>query len=719
VVPLIGYVDRFSARPGETVAVKVSSELGDPYRADFVRIIHGDANPGGPGLKFEEVPASFAGTYRSRSQPLYLGSCGLVLPNKPVAFPDPCTVVVRIQPWLLDHRRQTVLAVEHGPTLWVIAGGVGLTLRGRDHRLAAPMLKRRWYELRIIVEDGRIWLRQTALQRSWGVTDSGEAEFPGSLGSLDKIVFGAAPAAARGPRDNSWGDFFNGRIEDPAILAGAWRTASPLEPEKANCVAWWDFSQEIHSERIRDRGPLALHGTLRNLPTRAVCGSRWNGEEMNWGYRPRHYAAIHFHEDDLYDCGWDTDFEVTISGAMASGVYGVRLRCGGEQDIVPIYVLPPAGVTTAPLVLLAPTFTYQIYGNHQRGNVDDAFRARQAEWGAYPWNAEDHPEYGASTYNTHRDGSGICYSSQRRPLLTMRPGYITYFDRRGSGLRHFPADTHLLDWLTAKGIGFDVVTDHDLDREGEALLRPYHAVVTGSHPEYHTPNTLTALQEYVDNGGRLAYLGGNGFYWRIATSAEIPDVVEVRRAEGGIRAWAAEPGEYFQGLDGGYGGLWRRNGRPPQILCGVGFSAQGLFEGSYYRRMPGAADPRTAWIFEGVDDEILGDFGLSGGGAAGFELDRADLELGTPPDALILARSEAHQSHHVVVPEELLTHVTTVTGERPQALIRADIVYFETTAGGAVFSVGSITFCGSLSHNNYQNNISRMLENILRRFLTK
>ena len=481
-VPLIGYVDRFSARPGETVAVKVSSELGDPYRADLVRIVHGDANPGGPGLKFEEVPASFAGTYRSRSQPLHLGSCGLVLPNKPVAFPDPCTVVVRIQPWLHDHRRQTVLAVEHGPTLWVIAGGVGLTFRGRDHRLAAPMLKRRWYELRIIVEDGRVCLRQTALQRSWGVTDSGEAEFPGSLGSLDKIVFGAAPAAAPGPRDNSWGDFFNGRIEDPAILAGAWRTASPLEPEDANCVAWWDFSQEIHSERIRDRGPLALHGTLRNLPTRAVCGSRWNGEEMNWGYRPRHYAAIHFHEDDLYDCGWDTDFEVTISGAMASGVYGVRLRCGGEQDIVPIYVLPPAGVTTASFVFLASTFTYQIYGNHQRGNVDAAFRARQAEWGAYLWNAQDHPEYGASTYNTHRDGSGICYSSQRRPLLTMRPGYITYFDRRGSGLRHFPADTHLLDWLTAKGIGFDFVTDHDLDREGDALLRPYHAVVTGSHP---------------------------------------------------------------------------------------------------------------------------------------------------------------------------------------------------------------------------------------------
>jgi N,N-dimethylformamidase len=73
----------------------------------------------------------------------------------------------------------------------------------------------------------------------------------------------------------------------------------------------------------------------------------------------------------------------------------------------------------------------------------------------------------------------------------------------------------------------------------------------------------------------------------------------------------------------------------------------------------------------------------------------------------------------VMVPEELLTHVTTVTRERPQALIRAGIVYFNTAAGGAVFSVGSITFCVTLSHNNHQSNISRMLENVLWRFLAK
>jgi N,N-dimethylformamidase len=716
VVPLIGYVDRFSGRPGEPVAVKVSSQFDTPYRADMVRIVHAGANPAGPGIKLEEVAAAFAGEYPSRSQPIHSGSVGIVTAARPIALPDPCTIVVRVQPWLLDGRPQTVLAVEDGLTLFVAADGAVLEAGGGRVQIPAPMLERRWYELRVVASDGRLRFRQTALQRSWGVADSGAAEMPGTAGVLKRLALGAGFTAAPGPHDDPHCAFLNGRIEDPAIILEAADEDAPVEPERSECLAWWDFSAGIATDRILDREH-ALNCSLRNLPTRAVRGSRWSGDETNWRHAPRQYAAIHFHEDDLYDCGWETDFAVEIPDGMASGVYGVRLRCGDAQDIVPFYVLPPSGTATAPIAFLASTFTYQIYGNHRRGNTDEAFRARQAAWGAYPWNADQHPEYGASTYNTHADGSGICYSSMRRPLLTMRPGYITYNDARGSGLRHFPADTHLVDWLAEKGIACDVITDHDLDREGVSLLQPYPAVVTGSHPEYHTPNTLNALQEYVGNGGRLAYLGGNGFYWRIATSEALPDCVEVRRAEGGIRAWAAEPGEYFHALDGGYGGLWRRNGRPPQMLCGVGFSAQGLFEGSYYRRMPDAADPRARWIFDGIEGDIIGDFGLSGGGAAGFELDRADFALGTPPNALILARSEGHQRHFVVVPEELLTHVTTVTGERPNALIRAEIVYFETVAGGAVFSTGSITFCGSLSHNNYDNNVSRLLENVLRRFV--
>ena len=49
--------------------------------------------------------------------------------------------------------------------------------------------------------------------------------------------------------------------------------------------------------------------------------------------------------------------------------------------------------------------------------------------------------------------------------------------------------------------------------------------------------------------------------------------------------------------------------------------------------------------------------------------------------------------------------------------VRADMTFFEHPGGGAVFSVGSISWTGSLSHNQYENNVSRITENVLRRFL--
>ena len=51
-------------------------------------------------------------------------------------------------------------------------------------------------------------------------------------------------------------------------------------------------------------------------------------------------------------------------------------------------------------------------------------------------------------------------------MINLRSRYLSIPRRARLGLRHFPADTHLLDWLEASGIGFDVVTDEDLDAEG-------------------------------------------------------------------------------------------------------------------------------------------------------------------------------------------------------------------------------------------------------------
>ena len=122
-------------------------------------------------------------------------------------------------------------------------------------------------------------------------------------------------------------------------------------------------------------------------------------------------------------------------------------------------------------------------------------------------------------------------------------------------------------------------------------------------------------------------------------------------------------------------------------------------------------------FFTVIDEEIIGDFGFSGGGAAGFELDRADTRLGSPDDLHLLASSENHGDTFVVVPEEHLTHQATWSGEPFEELIRADMIYHLNDRGGQLFASGSITFCGSLLHNNGDNNISKLLLNVVRRFI--
>jgi N,N-dimethylformamidase len=307
----------------------------------------------------------------------------------------------------------------------------------------------------------------------------------------------------------------------------------------------------------------------------------------------------------------------------------------------------------------------------------------------------EHPELGYSTYHRHNDGSGVCYSSRLRPATNIRPTGRFW---------NYCTDLCIIDWLDRSGLPFDVVTDDDLHAEGLDLLTPYRVLLTGSHPEYASLEMMDALDGWMRQGGRLMYPGGNGFYWRVAWRPTRPGTIEVRRSEDGTRAWDAETGEYYHSFTGEYGGLWRRMNRAPQALTGVGFISQGFDHSSYYRRTGAAADPRAAFIFEDVPEEILGDFGALQDGAAGMEIDSVDPALGTPPHALVVARSE----------EVRVAHGLTDAIMNP--LIHADLTFFETDSGGAVFSTGSIAYAGAFGHNEFDNPIARLTWNVLLRF---
>ena len=717
-IALLGYSDRLSVRPGETIGFKVSSHSAGPFEAWLTRSISADPNPEGPGIVEMPVPAEFEGRYPSRVQPFDPGSYVRVERGPDLPAGEGFALEALVWPTLpADDRNQVVLTAGGAELAIDGAGCLTAHFAGRTARCETPLKRERWYRVRLVVNRHAGHLAagwEAPPHRRADPPRPGEAEeaavdLLGAVSDFDaeRPVTIAAALDEEGVAERHC----DGKIDAPAILDA-----------HGQAVAGWDFARAIESTTAIGTGPQGRDGRLVNLPMRGVTGAAWDGTCFAWPEAPEQYAGIHFHSDDIVDFGWEDDFRWTLPDDLPSGIYLARIRAQGPdgpvEDAMPFFVPPPKGKRTADLAVLASTFTYSIYGNHARPDFAPSWRERFTAWDAYPYNPADYPEYGQSTYNRHRDGSGICHASHRRPLFTLRPGYVTFGYGEGSGLRHFPADSHLIAWLHEKGIAYDIVTDEVLDEEGAEALAGYRMLTTGSHPEYHTDRTLNALSEFRDRGGNLAYLGGNGFYWKIARHAQVPGAFEVRRAEGGIRAWPARPGEAYHAFDGSHGGLWRRQGRPPQQLVGIGFSAQGQFEADAYRIAEVADDAPGAWILEGLEaGQLLGDFGLSGGGAAGFELDRADGMLGSPDGITILARSAGAPESFVVVPEEMLTHITTVNGEPPEALKRADMVYFEVPGGGAVFATGSITFCGSLPSNGFDNPVSALLERVFRRFL--
>ena len=48
--------------------------------------------------------------------------------------------------------------------------------------------------------------------------------------------------------------------------------------------------------------------------------------------------------------------------------------------------------------------------------------------------------------------------------------------------------------------------------------------------------------------------------------------------------------------------------------------------------------------------------------------------------------------------------------------VRSDIVYFEGQKGSAVFSIPAIGASSCLSYNNYENNISKIMDDVIREF---
>ncbi|MBT6912500.1 MAG: N,N-dimethylformamidase, partial [Rhodospirillaceae bacterium] len=693
---ITGYCNPISARPGQRLDFKVCSYEDGPYEADLVRVTGGDSSPDGVGVLEAVVKAPFAQSYAGRSyegrfQAIHRGSHGSVDAQVALAELHSFTLQAMICPTLPGARRQVIMGRgwdDPGAGFALLLDETGaLALRvgedqGRQLMLSTnvPLRRGQWAFVAASYDSasGQARLVQRPL-----ATGPGDQVISDPVERSETLVSGLGLGAAAAPFQFAAGGgerataHFNGKIDRPRLANRALTDAEMAaasgpgiaETLTNDILGCWDFAADISTDRITDLSRHGLHGEVINLPTRGVTGHNWDGSEHNWRHAPEQYGAIHFHHDDLYDAGWETDFTYTVPDDLPSGVYAARLHHGDDVDRIPFFVLPPKGEARADVAWLVPTASYMAYANtRQRLQPNLIFGAGHPEWVNDAFLAR-HEEVGGSLYDNHDDRSGIHYSSRLRPVMNMKPG-----DNRPWGL---PADLNILAWLDHIDQPVDIITDEELHTEGAGLLQPYRCVMTGSHPEYHSTAMLDGIERYLSQGGRLMYLGGNGFYWRIAFHDDKPGVIEVRRAEDGTRAWMSPVGEYYQSFNGEYGGLWRRNGRPPNQLVGIGFAAQGFEYSSPYERQAGADDPRAAFALAGIGAGPIGNFGSIGNGAAGEEIDRWDTRDGTPAHALVLARADDFGDDMLRTKEDFLSTMPHFNDPN----VRADMVFFECPHG--------------------------------------
>ena len=764
---LTGYADLFGVNPGETIRFHVNCDGPKKYNAEIVKMVHGDTNPRGPGLIEKKVKADCNGEYTGRKQVIYSGSYGYLDDN-----PHLQAESVTLQCWIWPTMPKTHPKYwKHGAqglmTKWSGGKGYGLfineegclefRINGERITTNAPIRDRAWHFV-AATYDAKTF--QAVLYHEPQIQYALDPDIPPVKKKLGEaiqhkkgvpfVVAGycdrfdkSDQAQASVPAGIIIAGHYNGKIDSPRLCDRALsrqeietmklgaqpglterRHAGPTGPLSECIVGSWDFSDGINTIVGRDHGPYLYDLEIVNCPTRAMTGHNFSGHNFDWKHAPKEYGAIHFHDDDIDDARWSVDFEWTVPQNQKSAFYAAKLTTGdGDEDYIPFWVVPEVGKATAKIAYMVPTISYMAYANEHLAN-----NAGGAELLVYRvpimqdqnMFLSEHREYGGSIYDTHTDGSGLCLSSRLRPILSIRPKYDHFLMQAPW---QYPADLHMIYWLETMGYDYDVITDEDVTYDGLARLEQYNVVITGSHPEHNSGPQLDALHNYTQQGGRLMYMGADAWYWIHSYHPAYDHlgrgiVTEMRRCESGIRTWRADPGEYYHQGTGELGGMWRYRGRYLHSVAGTGMSSEGFDISSYYSRTPESNDPRVSWAFKGIKyDEKLGNFGLVGGGAAGTELDIVDTMLGSPPHTLVVATSAGrHTEAYLLVMEDFGFNQQGLDGtQHPR--VRSDIAYHETPNGGGCFAFSSIAFCGSLPWNNCDNNISKLVANVLNRFM--
>ncbi len=417
------------------------------------------------------------------------------------------------------------------------------------------------------------------------------------------------------------------------------------------------------------------------------------------------HSAIQFHPEDIGDVEWPATVGFSLPNDLPPGMYTAKCQNASGTTHIPLFVEPRAPKNR--VAVLMSTFTYLAYAGYRQGSeaatLGDYSEVtdRDVQLTDIDRRLATGVEPGWSLYDKYSNGTVTHLACRRHPLIDFVPGHIHWLTHT---TRNFCTDLELLHWLDQQGIEFDLLTDDSLHIKEPADLNHYDIILTGCHPEYVSAEILDNLQHFIETGGHLLYLGGNGFELVAAPSLASPaDTIEIRRTTNFAGVWPGADPEDNQLSGKRPAGRWSDVGRPPNQLVGVGFCSQGWGPAPGYVQLPEARSNTSGQeFFAGIDpDEMIGDFGHSLGGAAGDEIDCVGLNDGTPKATIRLATSEGLHTHHMM----------DLGRGKP---IRSDIAFTPNDSGGSVFAVGSMNWIPSLIVEREANNVEKMTQNAIR-----
>ena len=191
-----------------------------------------------------------------------------------------------------------------------------------------------------------------------------------------------------------------------------------------------------------------------NQPARGMTGWNWDCSEECYRHAPELYGAIHFHDDDLDDCRWETDVALEIPADLAQRrLCAARRARARPRTTFRSSCCPPRGTATADIAVprarppaTSPTPTTT--SSHDvpvaqsiLGHTSVHLRA-----GLLPLRQPRHRALDLRRALRRRAAS----ASRRRAGRSSTCG-PTFRHATGS-VWQFPADLHLVDWLRRGGL---------------------------------------------------------------------------------------------------------------------------------------------------------------------------------------------------------------------------------------------------------------------------